>query len=140
MKKDRLRKAIIVIVSLTIFSIAYYIFYKKTGFGIPCMYHEMFGWYCSGCGITRMIFSFMQLDFYQAFRYNAYLCILTPFGIFMAIDWLIGYLYDRPSKYFSKVPTAVWIIILVGAILFGIIRNIEPFTYLEPTNIRDVRE
>ena len=140
MKKDRVKKAVLVIVGLIIFTIAYYIFYKITNIGLPCVFHEFFGFYCPGCGITRMIFSIMQLDLYQAFRYDALMFIFTPFAIVLAIDWLIGYLYDRPNKIFSKIPFAVWITVLVISVIFGIIRNIGPFTYLAPTTIVDGKE
>jgi hypothetical protein len=136
MKKERIRKVLLVLLGLLLFSIGYYIFYKITNIGIPCVFHTVFGLYCPGCGITRMIFSIMQLDFYQAFRYNALMFIFTPFIIFFAGDLIIAYLYDRKTKFFGKVPNFVWIILTIICVIFGAIRNMEPFTYLEPTDIR----
>ena len=48
---------------------------------IKCLWNEMTGLYCPGCGITRMLIAMIQLDFYQAFRYNPFLFLLIIFGI-----------------------------------------------------------
>ena len=122
------------------FFFVHFIIHKITGLGIPCIYHEILGWHCPGCGISRMFFSMMELDFYQAFRFNPLLFILFPFGLFLFIDAVYAYLYERETKYFKKIPNYVWIILLFITVIFGVIRNIEPFTYLAPTEVRGQSE
>ena len=48
------------------------------GAGIPCMFHQITGFYCSGCGASRALRSILHLDFYQALRYNAIFTICLP--------------------------------------------------------------
>lgn len=140
MDKKRIKNVILGIVGLLLFAVAYTIFHKITGWGLPCFYHEFLGWYCPGCGISRMFFSMFELDFYQAFRFNPLLFILFPLGVFFFFDAVVAYLHERPTKYYSKVPNFVWIILLLICVAFGVIRNIEPFTFLAPTEVRGQSE
>ena len=43
------------------------------GLQLECPWNSMFGYDCGGCGTTRMMFSLLHLDFYQAFRYNPFM-------------------------------------------------------------------
>ena len=54
----------------------YYFLNQKLNIGIPCIFHELTGLYCPGCGITRMFFAIIELKFYDAFRYNPLVFIL----------------------------------------------------------------
>lgn len=77
----------------------YFLFYKKTGFRIerylsPCMFHEMTGYYCPGCGITRAVYAFFEGNFLQCFRYH-------PFVLYAAVLWgwfLVSQTVERLSK------------------------------------------
>src|SRR5690554_3644064 len=56
-----------------------------TGIGVPCIFHELTGLYCPGCGITRTVLSLLSLDFHQAFRFNPLLVFLLPLYIAYSI-------------------------------------------------------
>ena len=135
MRKERIKTITIVLLLSLLGGIVYAIFFKITGIGIPCPIHELFHLNCPGCGISRMIFSILEFNFYQAFRYNPLLFILLPFAIVLSIDAIKAYIDDRETKIFSKIPLWCWIILLVIVIGYGIIRNVEPFTFLSPTEI-----
>ena len=49
---------------------AYWIWFKMTELGLPCYYLTVHGYECPGCGLTRMVFSMLQLQFGRAFLYN----------------------------------------------------------------------
>ena len=53
-----------------------------------CLFKYLFNFYCAGCGTTRMIKSLIKLDFYQSFRYNPGVFILS----IMLFIYLILYL------------------------------------------------
>lgn len=107
--------------------IIYYLINKKFQITIPCLFHKITNWYCPGCGITRLIFSLIHLDFYQAFRYNPLVFILgILYGCYCIISLVIKIKLPKCSSY----------ILIVIVILFGILRNIELFSYLKPTVIR----
>lgn len=109
-----------------------YLLLIDLGISIPCFFYKLTGFYCPGCGITRMFLSMLCLDFYQAFRFNPFLFILLPFflilGIFQYERWLFN------QKY-VVIPNFVWNSLLIITILYGILRNLDIFSFLAPTLI-----
>jgi len=118
-------KVIIILCMIGIFDI---IVCFKYDIGIPCVFFELTGIYCPGCGATRAITSLIKLNFYQALRYNMLIIILLVFSI-------IYYAYKYILKSEKKLPNYIWYILLIITILFGILRNIPIFYYLAPTKI-----
>ena len=97
-----------------------------------CPFHELLGIYCPGCGGTRMLISFVHLDFYQSFRWNPLLFILLIVGLIYLIVNVIVYI----KKKVLIVPTIkFWVFIILLLIIYMIIRNIDIFSYLVPTRI-----
>lgn len=97
---------------------------------VPCLFHYFTGYYCPGCGITRMLISIMKLDFMQAFHYNCLLFILLPFAIiYFSLSWW-QWIHDKKMYQFSNF---IWNILLIIVVLFGILRNIDLFDFLAPT-------
>ena len=106
--------------------IIYLFFMMKKHFLIPCIFHEITGLHCPGCGITRMIISILQLNLYQAFRYNMLIFVLFPFFLVLLFDYGISYFIKKEPLY-KKVSRIVWYIVIFLLIVFGILRNIFPF-------------
>ena len=128
----RLKNVIVAGIVLIVFTLVYWFVFKKFNIGIPCVYYELTGLHCPGCGLTRMIFYLLSFDFYHAFRSNMLMFILLPFFIVLFADYVVSYIkYKKPLMY--KIKTRYWIILLVIAVLFGIARNIFP--YLAPIEI-----
>jgi hypothetical protein len=44
----------------------------------PCLFYELTGLKCAGCGMTRAARRMLQGDFAGAFRLNAVMVVLTP--------------------------------------------------------------
>lgn len=97
-----------------------------------CPWNKTFNIYCVGCGGTRMFYSLLELEFYQAFRYNPFifilLILLTIYIIYIIICKIL-------KKEYYKLNTKHLIFISVIAIIFMVLRNIEYFSYLQPTKI-----
>ena len=109
--------------------------YLQFNVGIPCVFYHITGLYCPGCGTMRALVSLTQLRVHEALHYNAYLFILAPFLLAEAIRTLVAYIRGKPTKVparYSKIYSAVMIVLLVGFILFGIARNIPAFSFLAP--------
>lgn len=101
-------------------------------FNLGCPIHHIFGVYCPGCGITRMFISIFQLQFYQAFRYNPLVFIyLIGYLIYL----IIKILYKKVFNKDVKIPNTILYILIIIAIVFGILRNIDVFNWLAPTII-----
>ncbi len=97
---------------------------------IPCIFHEITGLYCPGCGITRFFLSLLNLEIMQAFRYNMLIFFLLPFFIYYVIKAYYCWLFNMETVIYSK---QFYNIVLIITILFGILRNIFPI--LAPTKI-----
>lgn len=111
--------------------IIYLLISSSIHFYIPCPIKTITGFYCPGCGLTRMLLSLLKLDFYKAFRYNPLLFISLPIGIYLYIDFLI----KKDKSLYKKIPEKVWYIVIVIFIIYGILRNIPAFDFLAPTTI-----
>lgn len=122
-------KLILILIS---FLIIYFILSELLDVGIPCLFYEITGYYCPGCGITRLLFSLLKLDFYQAFRYNPLIFILI---IITGIYWLVKFILKKFMNISIEIPNYVYYILLVIVIIFGILRNIPMFDFLSPTEL-----
>ena len=67
---------------------AYLLWLKCTGIGIPCMVNQVTGLLCPGCGVSRMFLALLRLDFSGAFRYNSVMfclfCYWNPVALLCA--------------------------------------------------------
>ncbi len=115
-----------------LFSVLYLIFAKIFNIYLYCPFHEITGLYCPGCGVTRMIYSIFELNFYQAFRYNPLLFIFLPFIIILLINSIYSK-FKKEKSIYEKIPNFVWSVFLVVLIIYWILRNIFPF--LAPTMV-----
>ena len=48
-----------------------------------CLFKNIFGIECWGCGITRAVLSAVQLDFANAFHYNKLIVIVFPILVYV---------------------------------------------------------
>lgn len=129
MIKHSKMKLILILIS---FLIIYFILNELLDVGIPCLFYEITGYYCPGCGITRLLFSLLKLDFYQAFRYNPLIFILI---IITGIYWLVKFILKKFMNISIEIPNYVYYILLIIVIIFGILRNIPMFDFLSPTEL-----
>lgn len=113
---------------LFLIGLAYYLFVKLTGWGIPCPIRMITGTVCPGCGISRMCMALLELDFVNALRYNALVLFLLPFGAVFGLRRLIIYVRTGNTEP-DKVETVFLLITAVFVFLFWILRNLpnSPF-------------
>ena len=122
--KQRLRRVLLTYLGLIIIFIAYYFINKTTGFYIPCIFHEITGLDCPGCGITRCLFHLINLRIADAFKANPLVFIYLPFIVAYFIYQSYLYVYQKKDKILVKIPNYVMYILLVITIIYGIVRNI----------------
>ena len=111
-------------INLSLLFIVGVLFIQKTKFYFPCLFQKLTNFYCPGCGITRMILSILKFDFYQAFRYNPLVFLL--FITFFPLKLLLRNVSKKSKEYASY-------LLLFVVIFYGILRNVEFFSYLKPT-------
>ena len=110
--KKRVLKLSSILFLIGVVTIIYSVLFKF-GIVIPCVFYELTGLYCPGCGVTRMIFSLLKLDFYQAFRYNILVFLFIPFILVCVIDFIIKKLNNKSDYLYQKIDDKVWIILLI---------------------------
>lgn len=126
MKKNR--TILIILILLSFYLIQSHFTHKF----IPCIFHEVTGLYCPGCGVTRMILSLLKGDIIQAFYYNQLLFISLPFFLILIINNFIAQIKNKTPIY-KKIPNKIYIFYIILLLLFMILRNIFP--YFSPTTI-----
>lgn len=120
------RKPLLIKLCIVFFILlAYYIFVRVTGLGIPCVFNKITGLKCPGCGISRMLINLSELKLEQAFENNQVLfCMLPIFAVLLLIKiifmpkWL-----ESGNKVFSVITISAAVILVA----FGIGRNLIPF-------------
>ena len=94
----------------------------RTGLGLPCLFHEITGLLCPGCGNSRAALALLRLDIRAALGYN----LLFPLE-FGYIAWVFLYCCREYLKggRFTYHPPLPWVDtgILIAIILWGILRN-----------------
>jgi len=65
--KEKSSKIILLVLLIVYFFVAYSV---MNHYNISCVFKEIFGVPCPGCGMTRAFLSLMKLDIYGAFRHN----------------------------------------------------------------------
>lgn len=126
--REKIKKSIKILIFLTIAFIIFLYLNKRFSFFIPCPIHYITNLHCPGCGATRMVLNILQLKFYEAFRCNPFLFIISPF----LIIYYIIYYYNWIQNKTFKINTKIWYTLLILAIIFMILRNIPFFDYLAP--------
>ena len=95
-----------------------------------CMFHQLTGWNCPGCGGTRAIYALLHGQLWLALRDNALavlgLLALAGRSVWLAWHWLHG---RRPGPI---LPSRWLIPLLVVMVAFGILRNLPWFAFLSP--------
>lgn len=126
----RICKLLIMLATISVAGFIYYIL-SCHGISLPCVFFEITGLYCPGCGATRMCTNLMKLDFYNAFRSNQVSFFVIPM---LAVIFLRQiYCYIKYSEVRNeKWMTVVCVIAIIMLLIFGVIRNIPCFDFLRP--------
>ncbi len=105
------------------------------GAGIPCVFHQLTGFYCSGCGASRALRSALHLDFYQALRYNAVFTVALPFFAVYFGALAVSYIRFGKDRISGKISLKILWAFVAIAIIYGFLRNIPEFSFLAPVNL-----
>ena len=119
---DAVQKKILVIYG-TIFSagVLYAFLILHTPFRIPCLFREVTGLQCPGCGTSRMALALMRFDIPAAFAYNPIAFFSFPAWFLISICAFVG----RPKALrSSKNLLRILYINIVIYMIFAIFRNL----------------
>lgn len=120
----------VVVFLFSIMGIGLLLLFNYYDIGIPCLFHQLTGLYCPGCGLTRAFIMLQNFDLFGAIRMNA-LIVFIPIVLIYIIISMIRYIKNT-KPYFLKIPQPITYLILFLVVIFGIIRNIPGFEYFRP--------
>lgn len=98
---------------------------------LVCPFHFITGLYCPGCGVSRMCLALLRLDVDGAFRANAALTLMAPFGALFAVQMAVKYVRGGSAD-LSRVQSAAVVGAIVILVVFGVLRNTGAFSFLAP--------
>lgn len=105
-------------------------------FGNPliCVFYQLTGLYCPGCGSGRASVALLHLDFAAAFGYNLLYVLLLPFIVYYLLKQYIILVFRKDVLPMFSIDGLAAKIVLVVILMFWILRNIPviPFTLLAP--------
>jgi len=128
-EKKRLKVSLIWGGSILAVGLVYLILTRVTGWGIPCPLYATTGLLCPGCGISRMCVAISRFDFIRAVRCNALVFCLLPVAAVFGVRYWLRYL--KTGKGCPIHRTLIWLL-LVAVLIFWVLRNLEPFSFLAP--------
>ena len=90
----------------------------------PCVFNEVTGWHCPGCGNTRAVRALLDLHPIVSFRNNPIILLLSLTGL----GFYIELVFDVCGKRVSFMPKNqfFWLALLVILLIFYVLRNIFP--------------
>ncbi len=130
-QKKRLKQVLKPILQILLLGIAYVLFVKITGWGLPCPIKLVTGKYCPGCGISRMLLAMLTLDFETAFHANRLLFFLLPVILIYALIKAVCYIRTGENRQ-SLPEQLVILLVCIVTIAFWIMRNMNQFSFLAP--------
>lgn len=130
-KYRRLRKVIFWLLFFLTAGGLYILFVIVTGLSLPCVFHEVFGVWCPGCGVSRMFLKIFKADFAGAYYENRFLFSTLPFLLAASAFRIYQYIEQKPFK------KTVWFIVVMivyaaAFLVYGVLRNFNAFSFLAP--------
>jgi len=113
-----------ILAALALLAGAYVLVCEFTEFRIPCVFHEITGLDCPGCGTTRMCMHLLHLEFGAAFRDNPAAFLTAPFLLYLAGCTAAGYAGVRIPDRAARVNTGIAIVLIAVFLVFGVLRNL----------------
>ena len=95
-----------------------------------CLFHELTGWNCPGCGGTRAAYQLLHGHLLHALRDNALFVLVLAVLAVWGVWGLIRRIRKQPAT--CNVPARVWWGFLVIVLLFTVLRNLPGFAWLSP--------
>jgi hypothetical protein len=96
-----------------------------------CVFHQMTGLHCPGCGCLRAMHQLLHGNLEAAFHYNALLIVMLPFllaqGVRVALAW-------AGVRQAPAVKSAWLWVGFMALLLFGVLRNLplDCFRWMAP--------
>lgn len=122
-QKKRCRKVLLILGSLLSAGLIFAYGAVHWGWWLPCMFNQITGLKCPGCGVSRMCLAILRLDFSSAFFWNPAVFICLPFLAYLLIDLSLRYIRFGSLRLNKWQQRGCWIMVAF-LLAFGIFRNL----------------
>ena len=123
MRAHRVRRLLLGAAGILALGLGYAAFIHLTGWAVPCLFRQVTGLKCPGCGVTSMCLALLRLDFAAAFRWNPGLMLLAP--LLGALVVLLTAQYIRTGSWRPKRWQTACLWAMLGYLLaWGAARNV----------------
>lgn len=129
--KIRILKLLSAAIIIVAAGILYFFINKYTGIYIPCIFNLITGFYCPGCGVTRMCLALLNFDIKGAFTQNPAIIIALPVLIYLFSVLIYNHIKFGKFK-LKKFQNIIAYVLIVYFVIFGVLRNIPYFNFLAP--------
>ena len=120
--KKRIQRVVLVAALFVCSGLLYAVIVKLLGRGIPCVFHEITGLRCPGCGIPHAMTALLSLDFNAFIQANLFAPLIIIFFITAFASTSLKYIKTGIYR-LSAVNTFVEVSFLILFIVWGIARN-----------------
>jgi hypothetical protein len=100
------------------------------GFYPICLFHQITGLNCPGCGGTRSFYALLHGNLPLALKDNALFVLLIPAFALRGAWFATKQIQRRPTAQF--LPAKFLWLLLVVAVIFTVLRNLPAFACLSP--------
>ena len=99
---------------------------------LPCVFYELTGLYCPGCGSGRAALALLRGDVAAALGHNAlFTLLLLPCAVLLAHGYL-RFVFPGLGLRPLRLPAWVGGAALALLLAFGVLRNLPAFAFLAP--------
>ncbi len=121
--KRRIKRVAVVYGIVAAMLLAYYVFVRLTGVGIPCIVRRVTGFSCPGCGNSRALIALLHLDFLGAVKYNLLIFPELLFVGYVLITVTARYIKTGVYSMTFQHEGVLWLF-LVLLVVWTVVRNI----------------
>jgi len=97
---------------------------NSTEIGSACLFKKITGLYCPFCGLTHSFNSIINLNFKEAFQYNALGPFLFLILVIITIKLIIELILNKKITIIFLNSKYTTIVIITALLIYGILRNI----------------
>lgn len=122
---------ITIIIAAGVSLLLYFFVEPKDGNLPKCIFHELTGLYCPGCGAQRSLHALLNGYLSTAIDFNLLFILLLPLIIYFILVFIIGKKHADSSFIYKPVFSTTVVVLVVS---FWVLRNIpfSPFSWLAP--------
>ena len=127
LERDERNKRILTLAAIALALAAYALICEFTAFRVPCVFHEVTGLDCPGCGITRMCMHIAHFDYGSAFLDNGLAFVTSPVIVYLVGCVALRYVGVAVPEPVEKANSRIAVVLIAAFLVFGIVRNLVQF-------------